>query len=380
MVWPRNDESYKFVLNRFAPIIMRPDSRMGKPLYFSELDNESRQRLIDVQQRGEALRATKAELRRRFAGSMAWKTRSERDYLYRRKGGVDKALGPRSPETEAVYEAFVQGKAAAGEREKGLRHRLSGMARVNKAMGLGRVPTLVARILRRLDDAGVLGEQVCVVGTNAIFAFEAHAGIRFDSDLLATGDIDVALDARRNLALAAKSMPDGLLGLLRKIDPTFGAIAGSFRAINASGLMVDLITPEPRHRMTTASRQKRRLGAVARDDVEAAEVPRLEMIVDAPRFAATTVGEDGLPVWLAVTDPRWWAAHKLWLASEPTREPIKRQRDQTQGEAVEAMLARHWGTVDLSDSALAAIPAPIREMLRTSFARAVEEHGESPEW
>ena len=354
---------------------------MGKWMYFKELNNESRQRLIDVQQRGEALRAIQAELRRRFAGSMAWKKRIERDYLYRRIGRVEKALGARSPETEAAYAAFTQGKATAEHRENGLRLSLEGMARVNRAMGLGRVPRLVGRILRRLDAAGVLGEQICVVGTNALFVYEAHAGIRFESGLLATGDVDVALDARRNLGLAAKTMPDGLLGLLRKVDSSFAPTThGSFRAVNATGLMVDLITPEPRNRMAVAARQARRLGGAAAADMEAVEVPRLEMIVDAPRFAATAVAEDGLPVWIAAADPRWWAAHKLWLASEPTRDPIKRHRDRDQGEAVAAMLARHWGPVDLSDDALASVPATVRALLRGAVARGAEEDIEPPEW
>ena len=175
-------------------------------MFFKELDNETRRRLIDVQQRVEALRAAQGELKRRFAGTMMWKTRSNRKYLYRRNGRVDKSLGPRSPEAEAIHAAFSQGKARVEQRVEGLRTALTGMARVNRAMGLGRVPKLIGRILRRLDRAGVLGERVCVVGTNALFAYEAHAGIRFESELLATDDIDLALDARRNLSLAAKSM------------------------------------------------------------------------------------------------------------------------------------------------------------------------------
>lgn len=351
-------------------------------MYFSQLDNEARQRLIDVQQRGEALRAVRGDLERRFGGSMGWKPRDGRDYLYRRSGRIEKALGPRSPETEATYAAFVEGKATAAQRADGLKRTLEDMARVNRAMGLGRMPRLVGRILRRLDDAGVLGGQVCVVGTNALFAYEAHAGIRFATDLLATGDIDIALDARRNLLLAAKTMPDGLLGLLRKVDASFAPQAeGSFRAVNAGGLMVDLITPEPRDRMTVAPRRQRRLGgaAVANvEDMDAVEIPRLEMIVDAPRFAATAVAEDGLPVWIAAADPRWWAAHKLWLASEPSRDPLKRQRDADQGRAVATMLAQAWGPADLSDQALASIPAALRESLRNLVAAAGD--GSKPEW
>lgn len=350
-------------------------------MFFNELDNEARQRLIDVQQRADALRAVRIDLRRRFAGAMAWKQRCGRDYLYRRTGRIDKALGPRSPETEATHAAFTSGKAAAEKRQSGLRQSLESMARVNRAMGLGRVPRLVGRILRRLDEAGVLGEQVCVVGTNALFAYEAHAGIRFESGLLATGDIDIALDPRRNLGLAARTMPEGLLGLLRKVDPSFAPFAaGSFRAVNATGLMVDLITAEPRNRMTIAPGRERRLGGGAAEDMKAVEVPRLEMIVDAPRFSATAVSEDGLPVWIAAADPRWWAAHKLWLGTEPSREPLKRRRDRDQGKAVAAMLATVWGTANMSDAALASIPAGVRQALRTELALASGTPDQKTEW
>jgi hypothetical protein len=353
-------------------------------MFFRELENEARQRLIDTQQRGEALRSARIDLRHRFAGHMAWKPRSGQDYLYRRTGRIEKALGPRSAGTEAIHDAFRQGKAALEKREAGLRRTLEDMAPVNRAMGLGRVPRLIGRILRRLDQAGVLGDQVCVVGTNALFAYEAHAGIRFDSGLLATNDFDIALDPRRNLRLAAKAMPDGLLGLLRKIDPTFAIqSAGAFRAVNASGLMVDLITPEPPNRLVMVQKRSRRLGGetdgASDNDMAAVEVPALEMIVDAPRFTAIAVAEDGLPVWIAAADPRWWAAHKLWLASQPSRDPLKRQRDRDQGRAVAAMLTRAWGTLDLSDATLAAIPAAVRQTLRNAVAEASAETA-APEW
>ena len=74
----------------------------GNTMFFNELGSEARRRLIDVQQRGAALRSAQSELRRRFTGSMAWKTRSNRDYLYRRNGPIDKSLGPRSDATEAI--------------------------------------------------------------------------------------------------------------------------------------------------------------------------------------------------------------------------------------------------------------------------------------
>jgi hypothetical protein len=351
-------------------------------MFFSQLTNEARQRLVDVQQRAGALRSFQAELRRRFAGSMAWKARDGRDYLYRRTRRVEKSLGPRSEATEAIMAAFAAGKAEAEERVRGLRETLEAMAAVNRAMGIGRVPALVGRILRRLDDVGVLGEQICVVGTNALFAYEAAAGIRFDSALLATGDIDIALDARRNLALAGRLLPEGLLGLLRATDPSFAPVStGHFSAANKSGLMVDLIAPEPKRVTQTVPMRKRRLGGTdltRLEDLHAVEVPRLEMIVDAPRVSAVAIAEDGLPVWMVAADPRWWAAHKFWLSDERDRRPLKRQRDRDQAKAVAGMLATSWRELDLSDQTLAAIPASLRARLRREVADT--EEVEKPAW
>lgn len=354
-------------------------------MFYKELSNEARRQLIDTQQRGEALRAVRFDLRRRFDGSMTWKERDGREYLYRRRlRRVDKSLGVRSAQTETMYAAFTEGRRAVDEKEAGLRRALETMAPVNRVMGLGRIPRLVARILRRLDEAGVLGDQVCVVGTNALFAYEAHAGIRFESSLLATADIDIALDARRRLRMATRMMPNGLIGLLRQVDKTFGPLMrGSYRAANADGFVVDLITAQPRGLKTMTGGQPRRLGGAAGalpfDDVEAAEVPRLEVIVDAPRFMATAIDEDGLPVWVAAADPRWWAAHKLWLAEESSREPLKRERDRSQAMAVATMLARTWSAVDLSDDALKNIPAAMRASLRNAVQASARD-GQRPEW
>jgi hypothetical protein len=81
------------------------------------------------------------------------------------------------------------------------------------------------------------------------------------------------------------------------------------------------------------------------------------------------VSEDGLPVWIAAADPRWWCAHKLWLAEASGREPIKRQRDRDQAYAVAGMLAHSWDA-DLSDEVLAAIPTTWRSKLRLAVEMA----------
>lgn len=340
----------------------------------NDLSLDARRQLAEVQQRYAALRAVEAELSRRFSGSMAWRPRAGKNYLYRRRGRVERSLGPRDAATETVFHAFTAGKAAAETHAAGLRGAIEAMAPVSRAMGLGRVPLLAAKLLRRLDQAGVLGRQLCVVGTHALFAYEAEAGLHFAPGLLATEDVDLALDARRNLALAGRALPEGVMATLQRLDPSFRRLPEAFRAVNGAGLMVDLIVAEPRDRMRSVHPRLRRI-ADAEGDLHAVEVPGLELIVDAPRVEAVAVDETGLPVWIAAADPRWWAAHKLWLAERPDRQGLKRARDRAQAEAVAAVIARQGS--DLSDGRLSTVPAPLRDALRALVAATPSS---SPAW
>lgn len=332
---------------------------------FNDLDNEQRRQLIDVAQLHETQKAARDDLARRFAGYMSWRTVAGKQYLYRHIGRVDHSLGPRGPETEQAREAFDRGKAAAEERAAGARARLEKMAPVNRAMGLARIPKIVARILRRLDQAGVLGEQVCVLGTNALYAYEAKAGVRFESGLLATGDMDIGLDTRRSLALAAKAMPRGLLPLLQAVDGSFSVRRGDFRAVNKSGFLVELITPLPRKSMR--QRPPKRLGGGSEPDLEAAELWKLEWVVEAPRFEATAIDETGLPCRIVASDPRWFAAHKLWLSKRPDRDPVKKPRDADQGRAVAALLAKAFPNLAITDAVLSQVPEDLRQALRAAW-------------
>lgn len=341
---------------------------MDKEPEFNALDAEQARQAVDCRQIFDAMRAAEADLTRRFAGSMAWKTVSGQDYLYRRRGKVERSLGPRSAETEAVEAAFRDGKARAEDMAQGLRARLERMAPVNVALRLGRVPNVVARVLRRLDEQGLLGPRIAVVGTNALFAYEAAAGVQFGSGLLATVDVDLALDARRSLTLATEMQPDGLLGLLRKIDRSFAIRRdGDFRAVNRDGFMVDLITAAPRDLRRRMAAPRLSVGV---EDLEAAEIGKLQWLVEAPRFTATAIAENGLPVRMVAADPRFFAAHKLWLAEREDREPEKRGRDRLQGAAVAGLLAGALSSLKLDDASLSQLPVALAARLREAVAEA----------
>lgn len=62
--------------------------------------------------------------------------------------------------------------------------------RLNKAVKAGRVPNMVVALLQTLDEAG-LEQHFAVVGTHALYAFEAAAGVRIVQGALATQDVDL---------------------------------------------------------------------------------------------------------------------------------------------------------------------------------------------
>lgn len=316
-----------------------------------EFSLEQRRRAIDIQQAYEAWRDTNVEFRR-SRGSMRWKQSHGRDYLYYRKyGGVERSRGPRSEETERLEREFREHRDRLRDRLTTIDARLNDMARVNRAMGLGRVPAMASRILRRLDAEGLLGRHLMVVGTHAMFAYEAAAGVFFSSVLTATEDLDLLWDVRRRLRLAlVDAQATGVLGLLKQVDRSFTAPKGHFRAVNDAGYYVDLIRPLEKDEMRTLVS---RVGD-ADDDLVAAALEGLEWLISAPKFERIVVGADGLPLFMSCADPRVFALHKHWL-SRQRNNVLKRPRDAAQARAVAHVASQYLG-LSFDKHQLASVP------------------------
>ena len=317
------------------------------------------------------------ERQRRFTGSMRWADRSEHEYLLRKISRSEISLGLRSPETESAYDAFIDGREKNKARLESLSRRLDDMAPVNRAMKLGRVPHLAAKILRRCDDKTLLGRQIFIVGTNALFAYEAMAGVRIDSGLVASGDIDLLFDARQRLGLAvAESIQlKGLLGILQQTDQSFSAPARGYSAVNNQGYYVDLICPQPSDILR--SPQNNGLTDLP-DDMEGAEVFGLSWLINAPKVDVIAMDDRGYPVRMVVIDPRVFALHKVWLSERPGRDPVKAGRDIIQGR-VAARLATHMLGQSFESGDLSAVPVALRNQL-PHLQLSLDSEKQSPNW
>lgn len=336
---------------------------------FLELRGEQQRQLIDTIEVFGAWRDADTERRRRFPGSMRWVERGGNRYLLRKIGSRERSLGPSSEATREAYDRFLAGREENRDRLAGLAGRLDQMAPVNRAMGIGRVPVTAARILRDLDLRELLGHQLFVVGTVALFAYEARAGVRISPGLLATGDVDLLLDHRQSLSLVGREVKaTGLLGILQRLDHSFSAVRKrGFRAVNRDGYFVDLIRPEERDPMRDRSADS--LSDLA-EDLHGSPIHGLGWLVNAPRFHAVAIGEDGYPVPLECLDPRVFALHKAWISGDGARDPRKRSRDLEQARACADIASSRLGLSFSDETALTVLPASIRALADTVVPKA----------
>jgi hypothetical protein len=320
---------------------------------FRELTGEQRRQYIDAKQTFEVWREATREFGHSYRGSMHWRKVGGQDYLARKYGNSWHGLGLRSADTEAIKAAYTEQRTRLKSRITKVDARLDTMSKINRGYSLGRMPTIAARILRKLDAQGLLGTQLSVVGTHALYAYEARAGVMFDGGLMATTDIDLLWDTRRRLrlAIAEDVRAAGVLGILRGVDRSFNAKRGSFRATNDDGFYVDLIRPFEKDEVTT---KVRGLGDDA-DDLEAAAIFGLEWLINAPKFEEVVIADDGRPVWISCMDPRAYALHKFWVSRQPTREATKKKRDAEQARAV-AVIAKDYLNLTFKGKDLTALP------------------------
>ena len=342
---------------------------------FNELTDIQLRHLIDLRQVYEAWHATDRDVAHKFAGSMFWREVGGADYLKRKVGRVEKSLGRRSPDTEAIHRAFMEGRDLARDRLTSLAESVDIQAAIARTIGLGRVPPIVARLLRRLDDVGLLG-QVRVVGTNAMFAYEALAGVTFSADALATGDIDLLVDARRQLKIVVEDdVERTIMGILQSVDRSFEIAGGRrYRAVNKDGFMVDLIRPEPR----PARKSEPGAEPLAADDLDPSPIEGLQWLVNSPPVSALVVDARGFPAPIVVPDPRIWLLHKQWLSRRTTRDPDKKQRDEGQAAILSELVSLKLPQYPISPDFVKALPAPLKQAASELSAFAASSRPETP--
>ena len=297
---------------------------------------------IDAVSTFEALEEAQEEAAQ-VRGGMYWHagrtSAPEAKYLVRTTpAGAETSLGPRTPENVAIYERFTQRKRESTERVSGLKAALAQHQRLNRALRVGRVDPLVVALLGRLANTQ-LSPHFRVVGTHALYAFEATAGVRLDSDTLATRDLDLLWDTRKRILFSTQlaKVDSSMLGVLKKVDSTFRIRKSQkYTAVNKDGFEVDIIrrerTGDDPHPIKLSDED---------DDFWVVQARRANVLLDSPGFSAVIVASNGSMARMNTVHPATFVAFKRWMAGQPDREALKRRRDVLQADAVQELLGRY---------------------------------------
>jgi len=264
----------------------------------------------------------------------------EAKYLVRTTpAGAETSLGARTTETEAIYERFTKRKRESAERVSGLKAALEQHQRLNRALRVGRVDPLVVALLGRLASTQ-LSPHFRVVGTHALYAYEATAGVRLDSDALATRDMDLLWDTRKRILFSTQlaKVDSSMLGVLKKVDSSFRirkitSKSQKYTAVNKDGFEVDVIRRE------RAGEDPHPIKLSDEDeDFWVVQARRANVLLDSPAFSAVIVATNGTMARMNTVHPQTFVAFKRWMANQADREALKRRRDLLQADTVQTLL------------------------------------------
>lgn len=310
---------------------------------------------------------------RSLKGGMHWKKIRGREYLYRYRDrlGHGESLGPRSEDTEKIFASYSQERREVTARRQSERQRLTEQARFCRAARLNRVPPATAKILRRLEEDPA-GRNLLVIGTSALYAYEAAAGVMLDS--ASAGDLLAPSRRRLTLAVAGLMSWEELLGLLSRTDRSFGPDPEvECRAVNRHGFQVQLLKAGSRR----GGKQKTLTVPGAREPLPP-EAGNLQYLTASPKFTQVVIGQDGGPATMIVADPRAFALNKFWLSQQDDREEAKRRCEYRQALAVADLILRYLPPYDYFSTELDMLPQDLVQNAARS-AEGQETAGEENE-
>lgn len=243
-----------------------------------------------------------------------------REYLYEAIDRLNngKSLGPMTPELERKLADYRTVKQDQQSRRDTATELVAEIGRLAQPLRLPVLSSAAGEVLRELDRRGMLGEAVLVVGTNCLPAYSLEAGGLIPEAPTETEDFDLAWVAENESEDAA------LWAALKAVDPTFTLNSERpFQARNRRAYEVELLVA-PSRKATMHSREQPR------------PVPlhEQEWLLPGRRVDQVVPCRDGTAARLVVPDPRWFALHKLWMAEQSKRNPLKRDKDRKQGSAL----------------------------------------------
>lgn len=251
----------------------------------------------------ETMRATVADygdvLRSRdaYAGGMQWLTTKGHVYLSRYRQdpitGEKKAtsLGRRTPENEAVYDAFMKERAELDERIAILRPVMTEQARMARALRLTRAPSEVGGVLRAIGTSDLV-DRLTLAGDACVFAYENEMGSHLARDMLPDDGLDLIVDAVR-----AVDATEELTAVLRRAKIPVRRVRGRGDDLSVlvteENLKINLLTMSSMERMVEGY-----------ESSFAGDMPRWAL--EQPTIRSMVIDRTGRAATVSVLEPKAW--------------------------------------------------------------------------
>lgn len=304
--------------------------------YLPLSDNAARQFMDSVTIFSEHARTAEQALQ--YKGGMYWKVEGAYEYLVKTQpDNRQTRVGRRSAETEKIHAEFTMRKLQVEDRLRSLKVTLTDAERLNKALRVGRTPATVISVLQAIHDSR-LHDYFTVVGTHALYAYEAAAGVRIQQGALATMDVDLLWDARKRVQFLTtmERSENSVLAVLQRADKTFQRKEYQPEtAINDKGFEVDFLRRQPVQGDPHPFRFTEDDG-----DLWPIQAERASVLTEAPKFEQVVVSATGKMTVMRTIAPESFVQFKRWMAENAKhRDPTKRRRDVLQAQIVQGLLS-----------------------------------------
>ena len=304
---------------------------------FNELLEETRRHQADAEGLYDTWLAARKITR---TGALIWREVNGRNYLYRLRGssGYGPSLGRESEENHQLY-ADHQAALATEKNTWNRLHMYGGL--VNRVGRGPSIPSYVGELLRQLDMDGALGSEVLVIGTHAMAAYAAEAGVVFSPSVTSTQDLDISRSPR-------PAHPLKLLEALKKTDSTFVSNQEkTFQLRNKHGHEVEILSCA--NSLPIKDDDVQPVPALGQDWLHMGRP--VERIVFDTKL---------LPAKIVAPDPRYFAFHKMWLSVQPERNPLKKAKDKAQALELMRAVLTYMPHYPVDVEFCASLPAPLK--------------------
>ncbi len=313
---------------------------------FRSFSDEQLRLLVNLRQRYEVWIDAERQLHE-LPYDLRKKTVNGRFYLYEinNRLGNGTSLGAWDENQQNIFDEYHRTKAEIKNRRATSRLTLDESARLYRALRLPLLSTDAGPILREADRRNLLGNKLLVVGTNAIAAYMVEAAGVIADIPDETEDFDLAWISEGPV----EHEPD-IWPMLKSVDPTFTINSErDFQARNAKAYEVEILVAPSR----TGS-------LAATDKPKPVPLPEQEWLLLGETVDQVIGCRDGTPARIVAPDPRWFALHKLWMAAQAKRNPLKRSKDRKQGAALLDTVQSYMPQYPLDAEFESALPAELQ--------------------